>query len=439
MDAFLKFFEGFGIDSKYILALFGILLMVFVFVNFIDVPTESLGFIVATAPVWLPFTLFFLFFEAWLDYVRKEFDWAQGRTTLEIRLPQEILKSPEAMELVLVQMHQTAGPDNHIETYIDGKKPPTYGLEIVSRHGEVSFYINTPKKKFKNLIETQLYAQYPGIEVYELDIDYTAEIPWNPKKYSMMVFHYGLKKADAYPIKTYIDYGLKDMPKEEEKVDPIATVLETLGSIGQGEYMWIQILIDANRAMTFKEGSLHKTSDWTGPARDEIKKIIENAVKRAGAETKGNAMQLLTDTERDTVKAIERSLAKPAFNTAIRGIYLAQKENFQPGERIGAMNTMWRTYDDLNRNAIGVRWRSGVDWKWWQDRGERNSLKWKEEELDRHKRRAYENYSGADTKKVLTTEELATIFHFPGKVVTTPTLNRIPSKRSEAPSNLPVG
>ncbi len=38
----------------------------------------------------------------------------------------------------------------------------------------------------------------------------------------------------------------------------------------------------------------------------------------------------------------------------------------------------------------------------------------------------------------MTTEELATIFHIPGKVASTPTLARIPSKRSEAPANLPI-
>jgi hypothetical protein len=39
---------------------------------------------------------------------------------------------------------------------------------------------------------------------------------------------------------------------------------------------------------------------------------------------------------------------------------------------------------------------------------------------------------------VMTTEELATLFHIPGQVATTPTLERIPSKRGEPPANLPV-
>ena len=39
---------------------------------------------------------------------------------------------------------------------------------------------------------------------------------------------------------------------------------------------------------------------------------------------------------------------------------------------------------------------------------------------------------------VLNVEELATLFHLPGQVSMVPTLQRVPSKKSEAPSNLPI-
>ena len=443
MDEFLSFLEKFGITTKWMVLVIGLALIAFIFLNVIDSSSFVFGFAFATAPIWLPFAMFFLFFEAWMSYVQREYDYLQGRVTLEIRLPAEILKSPEAMELVLVQLHQTASPDNHLQTYIDGKKPPMYGLEIVSRGGDVRFYMSVPRKKFKNMTETQLYAQYPGIEVHELDIDYTAEIPWDPSRFSYFSLHFGLKKADALPIKTYLEYGLDSMPKEEEKIDPITPMLEMLGSIGQGEYVWIQILISANREVTFKEGSLTTQPDWKDAARDEIKKIIKNAAKRLNIKEeelkdKGTNMnQLLTDTEKDTIKAIERSIGKNAFNTAIRGMYIGKKEVFNPGERIGAVVTGWRAYDDLNRNAIGVRWRTDVDWPWQDPTGaHRDHMKY--EELMQYKLRKYEPHGTTDSPKVMTTEELATIYHFPGKVVSTPGLGRIPSKRSEAPSNLPI-
>ena len=39
---------------------------------------------------------------------------------------------------------------------------------------------------------------------------------------------------------------------------------------------------------------------------------------------------------------------------------------------------------------------------------------------------------------VMTTEELATIYHFPGGVVRTPTFGRITAKKVEPPPNLPI-
>jgi hypothetical protein len=63
----------------------------------------------------------------------------------------------------------------------------------------------------------------------------------------------------------------------------------------------------------------------------------------------------------------------------------------------------------------------------------------KERELDEYKRRVLSPQSTSYGPSVMTTEELATIYHFPGKVATTPTLGRIPSKRAEAPANLPTG
>ncbi len=437
MQAILDFFESFGANIALLLVPLGLGAMYVAF-QIIDPPIgQTIRYIFATAPLWLPVLTFYLFFEFWLYYVRKKFDLSQGRVTLEIKIPQEVFKSPEAMELVLIQLHQTAAPDNHVQTYWDGKHQPVYSLEIASRGGDVHLYANVPRKKFKNLIEAQLYAQYPGIEVHELDVDYATEVPWDPDNYSYFSLHFGPKKADALPIKTYIDFGLDKLPKEEEKIDPISSMIEAMSTIGPGEYMWVQIIISANREENFKTGSLTKQPDWKEAARKEITKILETAKKRLGSEQL--SMMNITDTERDTIKAIERSLGKNAFDTAIRGMYIGKNDVYNPGERIGALITGWRSYDDLNRNAIGPRWRTDFDWNWWQDPRDSRKKALKKQELDEYKRRAYTSHNKLDHKKVLTTEELATIFHVPGKVVISPALSRIQSKRGEPPANLPVG
>lgn len=437
MKSIIDFFEGFGANAGFILIPIGVI-MGYVAFTVLDVSSNiAIGFILATSPIWLPFVTFGLFYNYWLEFVQREFNMKQGRVTLELRLPQEVFKSPEAMELVLNQLHQTASQDNLVQTYWDGKHAFTTSLEIVSRGGDVRFYINTARKKMKNFAEAAFYSQYPGIEIKELEVDYTAEIPWDPKRFAYFALHFNLKKDDALPIKTYVEYGLQTMPKEEEKVDPITTMLEPFGALGPGEYFWVQILIQANQELTFKKGSLRTVPDWTAGAKKYIEKIIEDAKKRAKSETI-NIMQQLTDTEKDTIKAIERSMGKNAYNVRIRGMYIGTTEAYNPGERIGALITSWRGYDDLNRNRIGIVWRTDFDWNWWQDPRDRRKQAWKKEELREYKLRGYSQRTSKDVARIMTTEELATIFHLPGKVVTTPTVGRIPSTRSEAPPNLPI-
>jgi hypothetical protein len=438
IEGFLKWFERFGISSAIIVAIIGVALLLTAFAIVNVALSTVISYAIALSPIWLPTVLFFLFFEKWMQYIKKSFKLDQGNTTLEILLPEEILKSPLAMELVLTHFFQKSGPDNLLQTYIDGKHPPTFSLEIVSDGGKIRFFINTPKKKFKNIIETQLYSQYPGIEVRELDVDYTAEIDNELKEFDLFSIHFGIKKADVYPIKTYIDYGLDKDPKEEFKIDPMTQMLDMMGSIGPNERIWIQILISAHRKEDFEVGSLHLKPDWTDDIKAEINKIVGRDAKKLGP-AELESQPRLTEGERNVVKALERSLSKTPFNTAIRAVYAAKKGYFLPGERIGALITSWAQYGDNMLNSIALKWRTDYSWPWWQDPSGKKRAFHKKRELKEYKLRAYDPQTGGDGTFVMTNEELATIFHLPGKVAGTPTLGRIPSARAEAPPNLPIG
>ncbi len=436
-EAPFNWLENFGLDIMWIVIVAVPFLMYYVFQTLNLEVAKTFDYVFITMPIWLPIITFLLFFEWWMYYVRKEYDLDAGRVTLEISLPQEILKSPEAMELILIQLYQTANPDNHIQTYIDGKHPPTFGLEIISRGGNLKFYINIPRKKFKFLTESQLYAQYAGIEVKELEIDYMSEFSWNPKKFFYFSFHYGLKRPDSYPIKTYFDTGLQAMPKEEEKIDPITVALEILSSAGPGENLFLQILISAHIKKNFKGGYLKSKPDWKDSVKKEIEKIIESA---KGRNEEGGILQL-TEGEKDSIKSMERSVSKYAFDTSIRTMYIAEKDKMNPGERLGMLAGIFRQYDDISSNQIGVTWRTDTDWSWWQDRKGKVTDRMKKQELYEYKirRLVRKRYEGKKTKFIFTTEELATVFHFPGQVAITQALGRIPSTRSEAPGNLPIG
>ncbi len=122
-----------------------------------------------------------------------------------------------------------SGAGNLGEAFIDGKTRPWFSCELASIGGYVHFYIWCSQVKFRNLVEAQLYAQYPNVEIVEAD-DYTKDFYFDPEKYIMYGLQYQFtKKSDVYPIKTYIDYGLDKDQKEEYKIDPITSVIEYLG------------------------------------------------------------------------------------------------------------------------------------------------------------------------------------------------------------------
>jgi hypothetical protein len=401
-----------------------------------------LSIIIALSPIWLPLATFFIMFDEWVNgYLEMKFWLANGRSTLRIKLPQEVFRSPEAMEGVLAQIYNPNGPDNLWQTYVDGKRPQYLSLELVSHGGEVRFYINVPTKKTKNAVEAQLYAYYPGVEVIEEALDYTAEVAWDPEKWEMMVFHMGKKEDEIFPIKTYIDYGLDKLPKEEEKFEPMAAMIEQLGKAQPHERIWIQILAKPHAKKNFKTGSLSAKPTWEVRIQKKINELLGRDPKTRLGPGEYEQQPRLTVTERDTITAMERNMNKYAYETAIRWIYIAPKEKFN-GEIISPTMRTFSLYDMIKRNGIGARWRTDFDYNLFSDPTGSRRLNYKRLELRDHKVRNYtmrDVKDEADKPKVMSVEELATIYHLPGTAVVSPALPRITSARKEAPSNLPVG
>jgi len=394
---------------------------------------------IALTPIWLPFVLFFLLFERWMDFVHLKFSLDNGRTTLRIKLPQEVLKSPEAMESVFALIHNPNNSDNLWQTYIDGRLPLIFSFELVSIGGDVRFYINIPTKKTKNLIEAQLYAQFPGIEVTEEMVDYSSEVVWNPKKWEMMVFHIGKKEDQVFPVKTYIDFGLDKQPKEELKFEPMAAMLEQLSTAKPHERFWIQILCKPHVKRNFKSGFLKSKASWEGDVFAKISEMLGRDPKKKTGPVEFEEQPRLTAGERDTVAAMERNAGKYAYETAIRYVYITPLGKFD-GNALLLLKT-FSQYDIIKRNGLGVRWRTDFDYNWFSDWSGRKKMELKKKELEDYKKRVYtvrEPISRVDELKIFTAEELATIYHIPGSSVITPGLSRIPSARREAPANLPV-
>jgi hypothetical protein len=420
-----------------IAACFGLL---FWFFTYADLPFEGvISVLIAVTPLWLPYVLFYLTFEEWRDYVKLKWTVKNGRSTLRIKLPPEVLKSPEAMESVIQNLHSGGAGENLMETYIDGIHTYPITLELVSIGGDVRFYINCPTKKVKNSVEALLYGHYPGIEVIEEQLDYTAEIPWDPERYNYLPFHMNKKEDQILPIKTYIDFGLDKLPKEEEKFEPMVPLIEQLARAKPQQRIWIQIIIRGHAKKNLLTGHLTESGTWVKAIDAKKAEMLLRDQKNRLPE--GEVTPRLSKGEQDLIASMERQASKFAFETAIRVFFIAPKEHFDT-DLVTPIMRAFNQFGMLSRNDLGVKWRANFDYNWFSDRSGKKRLSWKKKELRDHKLRKYSvrNYpSESDNWKVFSAEELATIFHIPGTAVISPGIARVSSTRKEAPSNLPTG
>ena len=138
------------------------------------------------------------------------------------------------------------------------------------------------------------------------------------------------------------------------------------------------------------------------------------------------------------VTAIDRSISKHPFDVGIRAIYIAKKDFFD-GANIGGILGSMKQFSSEHLNGIKPAgpWMRTLKYPWQDYKDFRRNRK-SREVLALYKRRAYFYPPYVGKKMVMNTEELATIFHFPGPVAGTPALERVPSKKSQAPANLPI-
>ncbi len=394
-------------------------------------------------------------FNVWVSYVQTVFLKGLKWTLIEIKPPQDVFKSPLAMELVLNSLYAGAQGGDWVTKYWKGEVSLWYSLEIVSIDGKVRFFIRLPQK-FKKMVEAQIYAQYPQAEISEVE-DYTENVPEYKKggDISLWGTNFILSKDDVYPIKSYVDYGLDraiGLLKDENQIDPITPMIEFLGSLNIDEQVWIQILIrpDTKRFSVKKDGAEVSGKDWKEKSKETIKEY-KDKLKEKDAEGKALPLQM-TRAQQAVIDTIERHTNKFAFDSYIRAIYLAKGDAFNGATRIPSIIGSFRQYTSSDLNGFKPDGSTKVDFPW-QDLFGTKVEGMKEKILKKYKSRSF-FYGGFDFFElgsyftnpnnsggkpfILSTEELATIFHLPGKVSETPSFTRITTKKSTPPVNLPI-
>lgn len=410
----------------------------------------------------LPFFLFSFCRDRYKYWIQEKWDATIPKVVLEIKLPKEILKPIRAMEHVFAGFHSSHDVLTKREEWIEGQFQLSFTLEIVSFGGEVRFFIRCPRP-WRGMIEANIYAQYSEVEISEVE-DYTQKVPKDIPNQDWDIWGTEMipPKEDWYPIKTYAKFEKETALEstEEKRIDPLSQLLEGMATLKTGEQMWVQFRLQPvlsekphlkwlQSAMAARD-KLVKRPDKKGGQKPMVQEAIEIWLPGWSPEGPKEEKELIpsemkmTPGEKDIVQAIEEKISKVGYRCITRFLYLAPKEVFfKP--RVQIPFAFFKTISAQNLNGLKPDKTKQTKVKsvpfWFLD----------ERMLYLRKRRIFRNYwkrwhpvfprvpRWLKDYYFLNTEELATLFHFPGRVVApAPALPRIEAKRGEAPPGLPV-
>lgn len=389
----------------------------------------------------LPVAFYFLFKILWKDFVNlnwlKSLEW----TMLEIIPPKDLEKSPKVMELIFQAISGVLVTYNCFDEWLVGKFTDRFSFELVSLGGEVHFYVRV-QKKFRNLIESQFYAQYPGAEIIEVE-DYMKRFPkvvpnrdWDVWGSDII-----LGAPDPFPIKTY-DKFEEDITGT--MIDPVAGFVELFASVPPGQNLMWQMVMNpleegwrkdqmahvmklAGRGATASGGILEDLIDVFTHIFAGIMGPVEFASK-----TKKEEQPLafrLTPMESEQLKALETNLGKNHYKVKMRFLNVGLKEGFDNTLQTAFFGIL-REFSDLNSNNLKP-----------DNTKTTASYIAADSRVQTMKRRIYNRYRDRNMDGgtfAFSTTEFATVYHLPDIGVMTPALPRVESKKGTAPFNLPI-
>lgn len=259
---------------------------------------------------------------------------------------------------------------------------PTISFEIVAKQEDIRFYVWCPKK-IQDLIEKQIHGSYPDADIIEVP-EYNIFTQEGKVAYKSLQ----LRKANYYPIKVF-----KDMA-----TDPMATVTSDLAKMGPGEAAAVQIVISPAEGSWQKEG----------------RKFISDTKKQESDPEKAKF-----SVGAKALESVENKVTKPGFITVVRMVVVSPTEDMAKVH----ITNLGSAFEQFAGEQNGFKGRKI-----------RRKAFFMEDFLYRYQ--PMFNVWGNHVS-VLNSEELATIYHFPNKQITTPHIFWVTAKSAPAPSEIP--
>jgi hypothetical protein len=268
------------------------------------------------------------------------------------------------------------------------KYKPHISFEIVGMSEDIRFYIYAPNK-YRDLVEKQVNASYPDAEIKIVDEKKAKEgyIVGNEynifSKTGKVAFaSFKLSDSNYKPIKTYKDLA----------VDSMSSITSVLAKMSQGEGAAVQIIISG------------ADSGWSKKGR----KYIASTKK---AESNPETAKYSADPKE--LEGIENKIAKPGFYTAIR-VVVSSSSQEAADAHLANIVSVFDQFSGINKFTKNKHWIKGnfisdFIYRYMPDRN----------------------------MGILSSEELAGLFHFPNKSVATPHIYWLNAKRAPAPAQIP--
>lgn len=422
-------------------------------------PSNLATFLEAAGPTllalgWLILIMLLLWI-AWEVYrliKRIDFVSAMQWSFLQITLPIDAEETPKAMEIlyeVLGGMHKSG---DIVEVYFDGYIEPWYSCEVQCLPG-VAKYIMVVPTPHRKLFEGVIYGQYPEANIREVE-DYSQRYKWQDLRetFEMWGAEVVMAEDDIYPIKTWREFE-NVLGENDTFVDPHQSMVEAFTNTLPGEEYWVQMCVrpmDAGDIVAWAERGQHEVAKISGQAKadkasgfDQFKEIVTAFPKEIastfffgpseGDDKKDEqTLRFFNPVDEAKMKGILQKISQTGFKVKIRVIHLApvgqlQKPNIARGFGV------FKQFNTFHLNSLKPDSATKTNGPNYFMRDRRRKFKERLILLQYQSRDMW----GIDAGGWMTAEELATLYHFPVKYVSSPSVERAKSGLQAPPENLP--
>lgn len=353
------------------------------------------------------------------SYERKNFKRSLELVMLKVAVPKQTTVSEEETrkdfrELITVAEPLFASLEHLYDHNRRFKNEPQdhISFEIAAHNGEIFFYVGL-SKHLVSLVEKQIHSQYPTAHIEEVK-DYSILI--NPTAH-IVGDQLKLSKNFVLPIRTY-------KTLESNSLNPITNTLSKLGNDGTAVVQLLVRPCDGTwRGQVSYWAKQLQLGKGFNPGADTTPKQVWNMFSKSVGKSTHTAdptieaeNRALTPMQDEQLKLLNLKASKTGFETQVRIIVTGADKVTAEMNLKNIVSAFSQFADPTGNNFRQAHYKNTA--------------------------RLILDYIlrtfGPGPTMILNTEEIASVFHFPNRLVETPNIHWLKAKKTAPPPNLPT-